>query len=88
MTQQVLDVKTLAPMPCRECDGFGEWEEMRTPSPIGRRMSPDFVLVRCEWCDGTGEEPCAHCGEAAAVVMTELGPYCPACAEEVFNERV
>jgi len=73
------------PMPCRRCDGFGEWEEMRTPSPIGRRMSPDFVVVRCEWCDGTGEEPCACCREAAAVVETDLGPYCARCAsaEEV-----
>ena len=82
MVGQVLDVTTLAPMPCRKCNGIGEWEEMRTPSPIGRRMSPDFVLVRCGRCGGTGEEPCAHCGEAAAVVETDLGLYCAACAEE------
>jgi len=86
MTNQGLDVATLAAMPCTKCGGIGEWEEQRIPSVPWRRRSPDFVTVRCEWCDGTGEEPCGNCGEAAAVVETELGPYCARCAEMEARE--
>ena len=88
MTQQALDVTKLAPMLCRECDGFGStgrhtYYDYRSPFGVPTlRPVAHEVDVPCERCGGTGEEPCACCGEAAAVVETDLGPYCARCAEE------
>jgi len=88
MLDQSLDVTKLAPMLCRDCDGFGitgrhTYYDYRSPLgfPTLRPVAHE-VDVLCDRCGGTGEEPCAHCGEAAAVVVTELGPYCARCAEE------
>ena len=77
-----LDVTTLQPIPCPACGGQGGQTVERIPSRPWSRTSPDYVWVPCEDCAGTGEEPCACCGERAAVTETDLGLYCAACAEE------
>jgi len=74
------------PMTCRACGGAGTtgrhtYYDYRSPFgfPSLRKFAHE-IDVPCDRCGGDGLEPCACCGGAAAVVETDLGPYCARCA--------
>ena len=72
------------PLDCSACGGEGEVEVIAGDGGCNSAgyPIPAYRTAECDHCGGDGLEPCAHCGARAAVVETEDGNLCAACAAE------